>query len=470
MKALLPALILSGMTLVLPAAEPDKTEAAAEPAFTLHEWGTFTTVSGSDGVLLPGLDRDEEQLPDFVSGHSGMQAFTNRQMPGDPNAFLMIDDPSVQRAAGKGLYRPVEQVTVKMETPVIYIYSDASEPFHLDLKVGFKQGLISQFFPGAYSVEQRPVAYEPIADSPLFRIKPLDFSTPQNGHAHWLIKVHPKSDIDDFRIIKPHETTTWIRPRVRDANLISMLNDQQPEGFVFYRGLGHFDIPLTTTMKGRQLHLNSECDLSYALVFQGDGYRARVLWDGPLTAGKTKTVETVDQGNWRELHYLPGIQVDLLTRMQRALVKEGLSRDEASAMLRTWWDSYFCQPGLRVFWMVPRERTDAILPLTISKQPTSMERVLVGRAEVLSPAFEAGLPGTLQHAGNRLESDRYYAAYRARVRAMKPEFKLPKDPYDRRFELRRVERTPPKPAPVPTEPKSAQVAPDADAPLASTAE
>ena len=37
--------------------------AGASPDYQLHEWGTFTTVSGSDGVLLSGLDREEEFLP-----------------------------------------------------------------------------------------------------------------------------------------------------------------------------------------------------------------------------------------------------------------------------------------------------------------------------------------------------------------------------------------------------------------------
>jgi hypothetical protein len=31
--------------------------------YQLHEWGTFTTVAGSDGVLLTGLQREEEPLP-----------------------------------------------------------------------------------------------------------------------------------------------------------------------------------------------------------------------------------------------------------------------------------------------------------------------------------------------------------------------------------------------------------------------
>ena len=41
--------------------------------YELHEWGTFTTVSGSDGVLLTGLEVEEEKLPSFVYSHAGME-------------------------------------------------------------------------------------------------------------------------------------------------------------------------------------------------------------------------------------------------------------------------------------------------------------------------------------------------------------------------------------------------------------
>ena len=47
--------------------------AAAATDYTLHEWGTFTSISGSDGVLLPGLEREEEALPMFVKSHEGMR-------------------------------------------------------------------------------------------------------------------------------------------------------------------------------------------------------------------------------------------------------------------------------------------------------------------------------------------------------------------------------------------------------------
>src|SRR5438876_11475028 len=73
--------------------------------FVVHEWGTFTTLSASDGTLLPGLYKEEESLPSFVHSHSGFS----------PHNY------------GKGI--PVlncSDVTLKMETPVIYFYSDTA--------------------------------------------------------------------------------------------------------------------------------------------------------------------------------------------------------------------------------------------------------------------------------------------------------------------------------------------------------
>jgi hypothetical protein len=59
-----------------------------------------------------------------------------------------------------------------------------------------------------------------------------------------------------------------------------------------------------------------------------------------------------------------------------------LRDDEASAMLATWEKSYFGAPGLRVFYIVPREWTDYFLPLSVSV-PYSLTRVLVGRIDLV---------------------------------------------------------------------------------------
>ena len=62
-------------------------------------------------------------------------------------------------------------------------------------------------------------------------------------------------------------------------------------------------------------------------------------------------------------------------------------------MLATWSDSWF-EEGTRVFYLVPRAQTDALLPLTVTPAPSQVERVFVGRVEVLTPADRQAL----QHA------------------------------------------------------------------------
>ena len=67
--------------------------------------------------------------------------------------------------------------------------------------------------------------------------------------------------------------------------------------------------------------------------------------------------------------------------MKVALMQAGLFNDEADAMLETWKESYFKNPGLRLFYMVPAEWTNYHLPLTISA-PHTLTRVLVGRIDL----------------------------------------------------------------------------------------
>ena len=56
-------------------------------------------------------------------------------------------------------------------------------------------------------------------------------------------------------------------------------------------------------------------------------------------------------------------------------------------MIKTWRNSWF-EEGLRVFYVLPRQTTDAVLPITIEPRPAELVRVLVGRAEVITPEME----------------------------------------------------------------------------------
>jgi hypothetical protein len=61
-------------------------------------------------------------------------------------------------------------------------------------------------------------------------------------------------------------------------------------------------------------------------------------------------------------------------------------------MIATWRGSWF-EPGLRVFYVVPSKTTDAVLPLTLDPAPSELVRVLVGRAEILTPEMETAISG-----------------------------------------------------------------------------
>jgi hypothetical protein len=367
--------------------------AADATDFTVHEWGTFTSVSGSDGVLLPGLQTEEEPLPTFVYSHEGMGPY-----------------------ATKGWMRRLQNVTIKMETPVIYFYT--SQPFEAHVRVGFNGGSISQWFPARSGGETPPPAPKmatfgsPGGD--------IDFAKGYNGSIEWNVQVQPPSEADGAAVFKPGATPTWLYPRQTDSALVRT-KDGAAEKFLFYRGLGNFSLPVKFTLPSADtLHIEntSSAPIPAMLIFNHSQYGDQVgfvLLD-PLNAGETRTVKLAvpaTSTNW---------QHEVYATMRGALVRAGLFPKEADAMLQTWWNSYFLQPGLRAFWIVPKNFTRAVLPLTVEPPPREQTRVLVGRSELLTPVFERDLLKQFaQGEQNLLRYDRFFSAYEARVNALNTE-------------------------------------------------
>jgi len=366
--------------------------AAGTPGFTLHEWGTFTSVSGSDGVLLPGLQLEEEPLPGFVGSHDGMSSL------GQFN---------------KGWRRPLTNVTIKMETPVIYFYTD--QPFTARVHVGFNGGSISQWFPARSGGETPPpYTFPALGGIPVGG--DIDFAKGYRGSIEWNVQVKPPSADDSAAVFKPGETLTWTYPRQTDSALVRTA-DGAAEKFLFYRGVGNFALPVKYTLPDdRTLRIKNVSDAAIPAVFifnhpQWDKVNFTLL--GPLAAGETRSVELADpttSTNWEHAVY---------TAMRAELVKAGLFPKEADAMLQTWWRSYFERPGLRAFWIVPEQFTSAVLPLTVEPSPQQQTRVLVGRSELLKPSFERDLVSQFtQTSQNPWQADRYFLAYQARVNAL----------------------------------------------------
>jgi hypothetical protein len=322
-------------------------------AYDLHEWGTFTTVSGSDGVLLPGLEIEEAALPAYVHSFPGFAV------------------------TGKGMPLPVRNVTVKMETPVIYFHSDTA--FHAKIKVGFQGGTISQWYPERSDGEVLP--------SNSATTQPIDFSTPRHGWIQWDLDVLSPEESRRTLLFKPDDLLQWTRARVPDSNVVRHRSGET-EGFIFYRGLGNF-VPglLTTASENGDLHITNRSGgkIPYAFVFerQSNGsHRWYEITHGIDNANSLTVAESqLDRsGN--------GFDAKMYHALRDGLASCGLTESEASAMIQTWWKSYFESDGLRVFWVLPASRTQEILPIEASPKPERIIRVLVGRSEVFRPADE----------------------------------------------------------------------------------
>ena len=320
--------------------------------FVLHEWGTFTTVAGSNGVQIGGLTYDEESLPRFVYERNHPQ-------------------------------RGFQHVNVKMETPVIYIYSD--EEREVSLKVGFPKGLLTQWYPQVRALDQGE------------KTNKTDL---KNGLLDWgtFMVLAPNRGLDLLPVLEKGDS--WQFARQTKANVLRncaarVVGDKvlaEHERFLFYRGLGDFELPVrasaasdasvTVENRGtdpleRFVGLRVTKDKIYFRAFE------------PLAAGAKTSIDTE----------LDEVTIDgAMDEVAALLAQAGLYKDEARAMVNTWRKSYFQTEGFRILYFVPRRLTDQILPLTVDPAPKETVRVLVGRLDVLLPAQEEKAKKTIKSA------------------------------------------------------------------------
>src|SRR3989440_12264939 len=99
--------------------------------YAAHEWGTFTSVQGGDGVLLDWRPLETSRLPNFVY---------NWKKPG------LSRQPAGALAPRKDAMTTLQ----RMETPVIYFYADEEQT--VDVAVDFPKGLITEWYPQARQI------------------------------------------------------------------------------------------------------------------------------------------------------------------------------------------------------------------------------------------------------------------------------------------------------------------------------
>lgn len=404
-------------------------------AYDLHEWGTFTTVSGSNGQLLAGLEVEEEHLPPFVYSHTGMKS---RPSMSDNNQFIISksllksskDSLYLSASSFKGMRRAnLRNVTVKMETPVIYFYGDDAPK--VNVKVGFNGGTISQWYPNRKSGDTpNKVTFDELKDASKIRqqvgeremviLDLLDFSKNYQGSIEWDVEVIPKSQADTALTFKPSETTTWNYPRVSDANMIKVGGEY--EDFLFYRGIGNFPLPVVFSVDADEtLHVENKSEeaipFGFAFENKNGSFYYKVI--NGIEPGES---EQVAENEWVKPK---DEQLEVFQEMRKGLVAQGLTIEESNGMIKTWWKSYFGQPGLRVFWVVPQGELEKTLPLTVSPEPEKQVRVMVGRADVMRPRMEQKMIAALgTHDFRYYQQDRFILPYTNRLKQIvkKPVF------------------------------------------------
>jgi hypothetical protein len=306
----------------------------------VHEWGTFTSIAGKDGVAL-------EWRP--LNGSSDLPKFVHTMQIG-----------------GDGLrHGPKADLTaaVRMETPVLYFYSD--NEMDVSVKVDFPNGKITEWYPQARDVGTS-----------------IDWGR---------LKVMPGAAVN---LPVDDKESHYYPARETDSAPVQVCSTDgkpaQQEKFLFYRGVGTFDLPVSIKLEANKVILKNlrKDEIAHLIVFENRGgklgYRMIDGFTGETTIERPPLDKNIDS---------------LLYDLKVMLVASGLYEKEAAAMIKTWRNSWF-EEGMRVFYTLPRQATDVVLPITIDPTPAELVRVLLGRVELITPQMEKSVQRQVSMLGD----------------------------------------------------------------------
>jgi len=180
----------------------------AASGLIVHEWGTFTSIAGKDGVAL-------EWRP--LNGASDLPKFVYT---------IQNHDEGLRHGPKADL-----TAAVRMETPVLYFYSAGETD--VSVKVDFPKGKITEWYPQARSV---------------------------NTSIDWgRLKVMPGAAFN-FPIAYS-DNSRYYAARETDAAPVQVCGTNeksvQQEKFLFYRGVGTFDLPLSVKLERQSVVLKN---------------------------------------------------------------------------------------------------------------------------------------------------------------------------------------------------------------------
>ena len=284
---------------------------ATDPAgLVVHEWGTFTSVAGEDGAAVEWVPPNGPQdLPCFVS-----------RVGSNIKGWL--------------------PATVRMETPVLYFYS--SEERTVDVRVRFRRGIISEWYPRA--------------DVAPAKIEMTTLKNPAlEGTIAWnRVRVMPRA-AEEY----PVETSAnhYYAARKTDASPIEVGSRAREVSLLSrHRQLRPSARRSTLTGRRHRCHHIAGASVRDVMLFENKG--GAIGYDARPATARQVTLESPAPAS---------TEASVRASLTRMLVAHGLYEKEAAAMVETWRDSWF-EEGTRLFYIVPQASIDGVLPLDISSE------------------------------------------------------------------------------------------------------
>jgi hypothetical protein len=314
---------------------------ATGDALKVHEWGTFTSIAGMNG--MPSSWR-------ALGGSGDLPCFVHRSERDGSGKTDLIG-------------------TVRMETPVLYVY--APHQVTISAEVRFPQGLFTEWYPQA--------------ELATINANPGDGSIElRDGAITWRdVAVAPNAS---SKFPTDHTASHYYAARAVTAASLRVGTEQ--EKFLFYRGVGSFSLPLSAQAVGEGEiaieNLGRE-PITGIVLFEKRGSKLGYRVAGALHPRARVTIDPPS---------LTGDAAKLGDEIERFLVGQGLYATEAKAMVETWHHAWF-EEGTRLFYLVPRPTIDAVLPLSIDPNPDEIVRAFVGRLELITLTTLGAVEGAI---------------------------------------------------------------------------
>jgi hypothetical protein len=326
---LLAALTLAFVPGVVPAAD-----APPKPGLVVHEWGV---ISVYNDVELANADMRAEWagLPKFVNGQ--------------------IDD------------RKVPEYLREAKVPVIYFH--AAQAMALNVKIDFPNGKPTVWWPSTLNH----------GGGGLGKIR---VEEPALKSLTWNVQLRPAqaAQVQLMPLPKGH----WMEALrdVRADDVIAYVGGVQKEKFIYYDGLIPSPKAALIAVTGENVGIKNQAKYPLHDLTVVDLRNVRKI--------RVARVEKLDAGSEaKDVKFTEGDQAKWPTDAVATLVKQlqasGLFEDEAKALANVWQKTFFETEGVSVFYRLPQEVYDQLLPLTLCVKPEKVVRTMLAHHPHVEP-------------------------------------------------------------------------------------